>query len=339
MKSFGREYSLYVDIVRHGLIRLEKENGGILFRYHPPQSSFPMVKLATMMALEVFGRGLAAISELYVVGLFLLEGPKYFEFDARSCEALEQFELGLASADYAQPFPTVMVALPADYAKNRVVPLTDRGYGLTQHKPECIIVRHDVAFRRVSILMHMDSGQVLSRVIHLDIADTVEECWRLSCRRWEGDQKTLDVNPEEEILSNALTRLGLSACLMAMVYELHPRDDNKSYRQRLERYVKVARKSGDEDRLAKAEWGVATLPLRYSFKQEVKFYHGDRHSRITECDSHGREVAPRWRRGHYRMQPYGPQNSLQKRIAIHPVLVNAHLFAGEAPQTEVRYKM
>lgn len=38
--------------------------------------------------------------------------------------------------------------------------------------------------------------------------------------------------------------------------------------------------------------------------------------------SHG-EIAPHWRRGHFRMRPYGPQQSLRKVILIAPMLIRA----------------
>jgi hypothetical protein len=50
------------------------------------------------------------------------EGPKVFTFDALTCEAL-------------QPFPSVMIHLPEDYMKKRVVSL-----GIGTHVPEFITV-------------------------------------------------------------------------------------------------------------------------------------------------------------------------------------------------------
>ena len=43
---------------------------------------------------------------------------------------------------------------------------------------------------------------------------------------------------------------------------------------------------------------------------------------MTANDPTGRKVASHWRRGHYRMQPCGPQSSQRKRIRVPPVLVN-----------------
>lgn len=44
----------------------------------------------------------------------------------------------------------------------------------------------------------------------------------------------------------------------------------------------------------------------------------------------GGEVSPHWRRGHLRLQPHGPQNSLRKLIFVAPMLVRADRLGQEA---------
>lgn len=45
----------------------------------------------------------------------------------------------------------------------------------------------------------------------------------------------------------------------------------------------------------------------------------------------GNGVAPHWRRGHFRMQPYGIGNQQRKLIFVAPVLVHAEQLQGDAP--------
>lgn len=45
----------------------------------------------------------------------------------------------------------------------------------------------------------------------------------------------------------------------------------------------------------------------------------------------GGGVAPHWRRGHFRMQPYGTGNLQRKLIFVAPVLIHAEQLQGEAP--------
>ena len=43
------------------------------------------------------------------------EGPKVFSLDALACEALENFDVSVFTADYLQPFPTAVIELTPDY--------------------------------------------------------------------------------------------------------------------------------------------------------------------------------------------------------------------------------
>lgn len=42
-------------------------------------------------------------------------------------------------------------------------------------------------------------------------------------------------------------------------------------------------------------------------------------------------VTPHWRRGHFRMQPFGIGNQLRKLIFVAPVLVHAEQLQGDVP--------
>lgn len=53
-------------------------------------------------------------------------------------------------------------------------------------------------------------------------------------------------------------------------------------------------------------------------------------SSVPACASSG-SVTPHWRRGHFRMQPFGVGNQQRKRIFVAPVLVHAEQLQGEVP--------
>jgi hypothetical protein len=125
----------------------------------------------------------------------LAEGPKVFAFDALTCEALENFDLSVAAADYLQPFPSVVIELPADYTKKQVVPF-DAG----THAPDFLIVRHEPGAGCVLVKMHMSSHQFLTRLLKLDPAWTLEETWAKAARTW-GASDTLGMTPEETVLT------------------------------------------------------------------------------------------------------------------------------------------
>ena len=63
-------------------------------------------------------------------------GQGLFAFDALTCEALVNFDLSVSTADYLQPFPSVVIELPADYTRKRVVPFEE-----CINAPDFVIVR------------------------------------------------------------------------------------------------------------------------------------------------------------------------------------------------------
>src|SRR5208283_1598081 len=153
------------------------------------------------MAKTVFTMGASSCIESYVMSQMLSEGPKVFAFDALTCEALENFDLSVGTADYLQPFPSVVIELPADYTRKRVVPFEEG-----KHAPDFIIVRHEPEAGCVLVTMHLTSHQALTRLLKLDPAWTVEEMWAKGARAWDA-KDTLAMSPEEVVLGNALTKL------------------------------------------------------------------------------------------------------------------------------------
>lgn len=79
-------------------------------------------------------------------------------------------------------------------------------------------------------------------------------------------------------------------------------------------------------------------PCYYELKQIVRLYEKKTETEKEEGTNTNRHVKPHWRRGHYRMQKVGPQRMETKRVKILPVLVNAHMFAGDPTDIEVLYK-
>ena len=111
----------------------------------------------------------------------LAEGPKLFAFDALTCEALENFDLSVSTADYLQPFPSVVIELPADYTWKRVVPFEEGS-----HAPDFVVGRHEPEADCVLVTRHLTSSQVLTRLLKLDLAWTLEEMWQKGKRAWDA---------------------------------------------------------------------------------------------------------------------------------------------------------
>jgi hypothetical protein len=121
----------YVALTKYGLLRITKD----CFEFDPNRAAPP---IAVEMAKAVFTMGASSCTESFVMSRTLAEGPKVFAFDALTCEALENFDLSVSTADYLQPFPSVVIELPPDYTRKRVVPFEEGS-----HAPDFVIVRHE----------------------------------------------------------------------------------------------------------------------------------------------------------------------------------------------------
>jgi hypothetical protein len=317
----------YLALTKYGLLRIDKDS----FELCPSLAAPP---LALEMATTVIAMGASSCIESYIMSRTLAEGPKVFTFDALACEALENFDLSVATTDYLQPFPSVVIELPSDYTQKRVVPFDDG-----THAPDFLIVRHEPDAGCVLIAMHMTSHQVLTRLLKLKPEWTLEAMWEKGKRTWDASD-TLGMTPEETALGSALSKLALNVCLMATAYGvrcLGP--SNPSYYERLKRHVKAAHKRGRES-VEKAEMELRTAPVCYAFAQEVTLYQKE--AAAEDCEASGRAgwtVSPHWRRGHWRFQACGPGRAERRRVAIPAVLVNARLFAGAPSDTQTVYRV
>ncbi len=242
----------YLALARYGLLRISRD----AFEFCPDPAAPP---LAVEMARTVFALGASACTESYVMSRTLADGPKVFAFDALACEALENFDLNVSGDDYLQPFPSVVVELPADYTRKRVVP-----FEAGTHAPDFLVVRHEPEAGCVLVTMHLTSHQVLTRLLKLNPGVTLEETWEQGKRAW-GAGDTLGMTPEEAALGSSLSKLALNVCLMATAYGIRCLGPaNPSYHERLKRYAKLARKRGREQQ-ERAEMELRASPVRYGF--------------------------------------------------------------------------
>src|SRR5579871_4896153 len=182
----------YLALTRYGLLRINQHS--VEFDPNPKAPA-----LAIEMAKTVFMMGGSSCTESFVMSRTLAEGPKVFAFsDALTCEALENFDLSVATADYLQPFPTVVIELPADYTRKRVVPFEEG-----KHAPDFLIVRKELKTGCVLVTVHMTSGQVLTRLLKLDPAWTLEEMWK---RTW-GETDSLGMTQEQKLTAFSVALL------------------------------------------------------------------------------------------------------------------------------------
>ena len=231
-----------------------------------------------------------------------------------------------------QPFPSVVIELPQDYTKKRVVPF-DSG----SHAPDFVIIRHEPKAECVLVTMHMTSHQAMTRLLMLDPTWTLEEMWTKGQRTWNA-KDSLAMTEEERGLGSALSKMALNVCLIATAYGVRNLGPvNPSHYERLKKFAKLARKRGQEQQ-AKAEMELRLAPVKYAFAQEVTLFHREPGSSSEGNGTGGWTVSPHWRRGHWRSQACGVGRQERRRVAIPSVLVNSHLFLGAAGETMARYQ-
>ena len=106
----------YLALVKYGLLRLTRDS----FEFFPNPAAPP---LAVEMARTVFTMGASSCTEAYVTSRTLAEGPKVFAFsDALTCEALENFDLSVSTADYLQPFPSAVTPFSSTRSRTPRMP-------------------------------------------------------------------------------------------------------------------------------------------------------------------------------------------------------------------------
>jgi hypothetical protein len=119
----------YLALTKYGLLHLDATT----FEFRPHLNAPP---LAREMAKAVFTMGASSCIESCVMSRMLSEGPKVFAFDALTCEALENFDLSVSTADYLQPFPFYPdCSYSSDLRRLQSGPVQTRGPSRPPHHP------------------------------------------------------------------------------------------------------------------------------------------------------------------------------------------------------------
>jgi hypothetical protein len=315
-----------LDTVRYDLVRLEsRPDGGVAAQFWDDPRAPPGAARAVADACR--GRPYRP-AELLAVGSLLAEGVKAFRLTARQCEALEETSLTLDAGEYAQPFPTFAIDLPADYAAARVA----RGLREGEHRPAYLVLHHRPADRLLLFVAGMEHGGAVTGslvwVLRPGPGTVLEDCWGPRLAEAWG------MTEEEAGLSDRLIRLGLNVALLADACGTRSAPDPALERRRRRAAARLARGRKTDVNLIE----MARVPTYLTFDQEVTLYQAGPRPEggvpPAGGGDEGEEAAgrrPHWRRGHWRMQPCGEGRRSRRRVRIPPVLVNAHRLAGEVP--------
>ncbi len=255
---------------------------------------------------KIWQNGCDAVGNV-ALSTWMVDGPKLFRPTVDQCRVMEHIEIGLRLSEYEQPYPALMIELPAKmYAPFHNV--LCHKYGAF---PMLTCSLFSEGFRDdIVTTIAQDESEIETSVIKFD-ADCVAT---------------------SDVASRAI-RVALNSCLCLMNFG-HKREHI------LKRQVEDDRQLANEDseRGRRARERIKTSVQLVTFAQEVKLHDGPRYERDPNAEPTGREVKPHFRKGHWAMQPHGPRNSLRKRILRKPRMIRADKFIGEKCDTVATYQ-
>ncbi len=275
--------------------------------------------------------------DLWLRARVVADGPKVFRPTMDQCLAMEQVAPRLALADYAQPYPVMLVELAEAYRKLRACPANSRLF-VGEHSPEGVLIGfHPPPVSSLWVQALFSSG-IINRFAITAADATIED----GIVREFGDSYVgaLPMTVPERVVTASVVRIAVNAMLLLTDFgckRLGPA--NESQARRLERYLKLARKRRQD--IAGAERNLRLATQLYGFSQEVVLHEEQAGSGpgMEPARDNGQPVRPHWRRGHWKMHAHGPGLSLRKRILIKPVLVNRDLLRGERVSFQTTYRV
>lgn len=263
----------------------------------------------------------------FISSKVLASGQKTIRLSQEWCEAFENTELTLQFQDYRQPFQTMVIELPANYAERKFVP----GGG---DYPEFVVVHHEEN-EHVLLFELVFRNSQMNTLASYRLYDAIESVLqRLVIAPL--DDVGFDTTGTEGHLTPFL-RIALNA-IIAMTYgtEWQKLAATQNERQ-TEKNLKRRRRGNDKTTAAKARLRLGTLPEVFQFDQTIKAFEDQRHTADDALDQDGTPKSPHWRRGHWRHQAVGHGRTQRELRWIRPMLINAGRFKGDPKDTTTTY--
>lgn len=257
------------------------------------------------------------------IGKALVDGPKLFEPTLDQCLALEKTEIKVPFDFYQQPFPVVFLALPKEYR--------ERVKEKYKKCPLYIVAYKHSHSNLLSVTAWFDHKNVIVNAIAPREYKTIEEA--LIKNRGQQDKDDDDFKVAE-----LTQRLGLNFCLMMTFLGINVLGPTNP--QQYRKHRKQAR-SLNAAESAKAKRLLDGTVFLCDFAQKITFYDIETKENKEKTEGDGglrKSPKPHWRRGYFKLQPYGTNFSLRKLLFIKPVLVMMQNFIGNLSQTSVTYQ-
>lgn len=297
--------------------------------------------------LTGFNKDTSYARNAYLVGQCFGEGPKVFKITADAAEALAQMEVSLSFEDYQQPYDTCIVELPRAYSIRQATLLpNDLEESFTQdernHHYPIFVILHRIP-KDHDLLIHVQFAS--DRFVNSGVIKegTIEEALTYQFKDYFKDL-TDDLTNDESQVCLWCARVALNTMLVAEGEGHHATREFASRRESTEAKILRLEKQRkllplDRAKLSQLRSEITTLPTYFELNQNIVFSRSETTEEGTTREGSHTSKKPHWRRGHWKMQPYGPQSSLRKRIRILPTKVNWHLFQGAAHDTKTTYEI
>ncbi len=326
-------------IHRKRLLRLARGLDGLNFSADWTAVAGESPDVRRLIESSMTGRNASDAQIVYQVSRVVGEGLKVFRPTAPQCEAMEQIEPRFPTTDYRQPFPTIVIELPADYSDNRMVhgdsPISQE----TREVPIGIIATHEetMGCLMIAVILRAEVHMLLQVALDEDRLMS-EVVFVYGHRARYGDRDNdCQANPAEQDLLRKATLIAVNACSLLVTYGCRrlPENDRKR-KNRLTADLRTAQRNRRDVEAAEAY--LRCHPVVYGFEQEVVLYEEAIEEEAAQPGAAGWHQGPHWRPGCWVQQPHGPRSSLRKRIFRRAVLVHPHLLRGPLSATTVNIR-
>lgn len=300
-------------------------------RFHREVSSIVNLSIYDITSGQPKPSGRTAYSDIYFMASKALSGgQKTIQLSQACCEAFENTSLTLDFQHYRQPYPTMLVGFPENYAQAKFVP----GKGEYPH---------------VVAIHYEEQEQVL--VFEAVLQNSQVACW-IPCDPNVEIESSLEqfeagkvVGSDEVDFEAADTGAYLAAfcrvALNAMVAMTYGKDWGKltptKADEQNEKKLRKKSRSKDDATARRAKLRLGTIPEVFEFSQTIKAFEVERNDSGVGKSHEVNRKKPHWRRGHWRNQAVGQGRSQRELRWILPILINAAQFKGDLKDTSTTY--
>jgi hypothetical protein len=248
-------------------------------------------------------------------------GPKMFIPTVEDCHSSLDIRVGLRFEEYRQPYNAVLIEIPQEFQEH-----LKKEYRIPEG-PKYVIPFHDMDRDFVTVSTFFSTENIIVNFVpNRPEYETIEDC--LTTNQGRANYPTDTISDREMQVALLVQRLAMNFCLLMTLKGI--RQGGPASPALASQIDKLRRSNKNQDhRLAEAlKIGAVNLvKLHQDIKISAEVIEGREgqvltDSEVAEGRASGRLVPAHWVSGHHKMQPYGPRNSLRKRIYIQRYRVN-----------------